>query len=70
MTLNEENYNIPLSNIYEKLELFISNLENVININFTSENCYNNSLNDNDLNLFDLYNINSNAKKNKCKTKY
>ena len=65
MTLNEENYNIPLSNIYEKLELFISNLENVININFTSENCYNNSLNDNDLNLFDLYNINSNAKNDK-----
>ena len=53
--LNEDDFYIPLSNLTEKLDVFISDFEYLINQNFTFEKCYNNSLNDNDLlNIFNL----------------
>jgi hypothetical protein len=52
--LDDKNFNIHLSNISEKLDIFISNLQSLININFTSEQCYNISYTD-QINLFDSY---------------
>ena len=52
--LDDKNFNIHLSNISEKLDIFISNLQSLININFTSEQCYNISYTD-QFNLFDSY---------------
>ena len=64
MILNEDDYSIPLYNLSEQLDIFISNLEYLINVDFTSEKCYNNSLNESEflsiLNLYDSYSDNMN----------
>lgn len=53
--INEDDYSFPLSNLSVKLDVFIYNLEYLINMNFTSEKCYN-SLNEKDLlNIFEFY---------------
>ena len=53
--INEDYYSSPKSNLSEKLDIFIYNLEYLINMNFISEKCYN-SLNERDLlNIFEFY---------------
>ena len=39
--LTETNFNQPISNIYKNLDSFIFDLENIINLNFTYEECEN-----------------------------
>ena len=59
LIFTEENYNNPISKIYNKLELFIIDIENVINNNFIYQKCKDSSSNDNDLkNSFDYYDKN------------